>query len=152
MDTSETLIRKIRAKFGDRALTDYRLAKLLQMSPQGIHSWKSRGSVFDDKAGQRIAELLDMDPAYVLSCLAAERAKDPSAKKTYERIARVFQYAARTAAAVIMGVVVFQLVTSEFMAMYIMSNYAFIVSLGLIIVIAVRFYRVNLKHFLMQEA
>lgn len=145
MDTSESLIRKIRAKFGDQALTDYRLAKLLRMSPQGIHSWKSRGSVFDDKAGQRIADLLELDPAYVLSCLAAERAKDPSAKKTYERIAKVFQYAARTAAAILLGVVVFHAAPHPEASALWDSVYYVKCLIGLILFISLTNYRIHLR-------
>ena len=109
MDTSESFIRKIKIKYSQEGKqpTDYRLSKLLGMSPQGIHSFNTRGSVFDDKAGLQIAKLLNLDPAYVLMCLGAERTKDESAKKTYERIAKVFQYAASTAAAFLLAAVLF---------------------------------------------
>ena len=99
MKTSKDFAREIRENYGVRGvLSDYALAKLLNITRSAISSHTTgRRSVFADETGQRIAELLDLDPAYVLACLAAERAKRPDVRATWQRVAEQFEQAKQAA-------------------------------------------------------
>ena len=102
MKTSNDFVREIRVLYGKKGiLSDYALAKLLWLTRQTVSAHKSGSAkAFGDETGQRIAELLDLDPAYVLACLAAERAKRPDVRATWQRVAEQFEqikHAARVA-------------------------------------------------------
>lgn len=93
MKTSKDFVREIRARYGKKGiLSDYALAKLLGVTSSTMSLHKSGGvKSFGDETGERIAELLDLDPAYVLACLAAERAKRPDVRATWQRVAAHFE-------------------------------------------------------------
>ena len=102
MKTSNDFVREIRVLYGKKGiLSDYALAKLLWLTRQTVSAHKSGSAkAFGDETGQRIAELLDLDPAYVLACRAAERAKRPDVRATWQRGAEQFEqvkHAARVA-------------------------------------------------------
>jgi hypothetical protein len=67
--------------------SDYRAAQLLEISRQTPSTWIHRGSVMDDKTAIKAALLCNLDPEYVLACIAAERAKDSDAFPHWEHIA-----------------------------------------------------------------
>lgn len=94
MQTSDDFVRQLRERY-PRAHTNYGLAKLLGLTPQAIDLRNRRGGSFSDETGERIAELLDLEPAYVLACLAAERAKRPSVRAIWHGVARQFEHRAR---------------------------------------------------------
>lgn len=86
MQTSHDFVRELRARY-PRSGTKYGLAKLLGLSPQAIDKRERNGQSFSDETGERIAELLDLEPGYVLACLAAERAKRPTVRAIWQGIA-----------------------------------------------------------------
>lgn len=113
MKTSKDFAREIREHYGKKGiLSDYALAKLLGLTRQTISAHKSGSAkAFGDETGERIAQLLDLDPAYVLACLAAERAKRPDVRATWQRVAKVFSRAKQAAkvASVALAVVLLNL-------------------------------------------
>lgn len=66
--------------------TKYAAAKLIGVRPQTLDNWLIRGSVMNDETALLAASKLDLDPDYVLACLAAERAKDTPAYETWANI------------------------------------------------------------------
>lgn len=64
----------------------YAASKLLEVRPQTITGYTSSYRVMNDEIGLKAASLLGIDPDYVLACLAAERAKDSPAFKTWAHI------------------------------------------------------------------
>lgn len=68
------------------ARTKYAAARRLGVLHQTLANWIVRGSVMRDETGLKAAEILDIDPDYILACLAAERAKDSPAFKTWAHI------------------------------------------------------------------
>lgn len=67
--------------------SDYQIAKKIQVSRQQISLYR-KGATFGDNVAIRVAALLDMDPAYVLACTAAERSKEQATKDAWERAAK----------------------------------------------------------------
>lgn len=54
--------------------TDYQLAKFLGASQTNISGWRKGFRWMNDEWAERLATELGLDPAYVLLCLATERA------------------------------------------------------------------------------
>lgn len=54
--------------------TDYRAAKLLGISTQAVSNIRCDRKTFGDETALKAAQLLDMNPAFLLACLQAERA------------------------------------------------------------------------------
>jgi hypothetical protein len=67
------------------------MAKLLGLTRSAMSTHRT-GKVksFGEETALRIAELLDLNPAYVLACLAAERAKRPDVAKVWKKVAGGF--------------------------------------------------------------
>jgi transcriptional regulator with XRE-family HTH domain len=82
----------LRAKFG--LTSDYQVAKLLGMKRQQISSYRMGRHTFDDQIATKVAQLLEVPPAYIMACMAAQRAKTPEMRKTWERAAKVLAAAA----------------------------------------------------------
>lgn len=69
--------------------TYYRLSKRLGISRQAMTRYRLHGGTFDDPVAVGIAEILDLDPGYVLACMGAERAKHtPSVRRVWEKLAK----------------------------------------------------------------
>jgi predicted transcriptional regulator len=68
--------------------SDYQVAKLLQMHRQAISRYRQEKGTFDDQVAIRIAELLKVEPGYVLACMHAQRANEAGQRKVWERIAK----------------------------------------------------------------
>jgi hypothetical protein len=66
--------------------TYYRLAKELGISRQAMTRYR-QGGTFDDAVAIGIAELLGLEPGYVLACMGAERAKRPAVRQVWEKVA-----------------------------------------------------------------
>ena len=67
--------------------SDYALSKLLNLTRSAVSSYRTGRTYFDDETAMRVAELLDLDPAHVLSIIAAERTKSEKVKKAWQRAA-----------------------------------------------------------------
>jgi transcriptional regulator with XRE-family HTH domain len=84
-------------KIIDQLTSDYQLAKFLGVRQQTVSNYRNRKSGLDETMALKIADALGVDPAHVLTCVAAERAKDAAVKKAWQRAA------AATAAAVLIA-------------------------------------------------
>lgn len=67
--------------------SDYALGAKLGMHRQHISRYRTLHSTFDDAASMRIADILEIDPAFVVASMHAQRAKRSEEKKLWERIA-----------------------------------------------------------------
>jgi len=86
MHTTQELMRALKARLGCRS--DYRLALELGVSRATVSTWKRGRAHPGDDIALDIAEILDLDPGYVLACLAAERAESPAVKKAWQQFAK----------------------------------------------------------------
>lgn len=67
-------------------ITDYRLAKILGMTPQGVmHTVKHNGSLSDENA-IKLADELKLPRAYVVACMMIHRTKNIDVKEMWEDI------------------------------------------------------------------
>ena len=90
MEKMQDFVQQIRQRYDIKS--DYGLAKALSLSRNAISAHKhKRSKHFSEETAYRIAELLNMDPAYVMTCLAAERAKDERVRETWQRVGRLMR-------------------------------------------------------------
>lgn len=68
--------------------SDYKLAKFIGVAQQTVSNYRVKGIGFDDELAIRVAELLEIDPGYVLACIHAERTKRPQVRDAWEKVAR----------------------------------------------------------------
>ena len=67
--------------------TDYRLAKILGVTPNCLaHVFKNNGSLSDENA-IKLADELKISRAYVMACMSMHRAHNPQIKEVWEEIA-----------------------------------------------------------------
>lgn len=69
---------------------DIELAARLGVTKQNISMLGNGESYFGDEAARRVAEIIGIDPAYVIACAYAERARDPQIKSVWLRMAESF--------------------------------------------------------------
>jgi Phage related protein len=67
--------------------SDGQLADYLGMHRQHVSRYRTLAGTFDDAMSMKVAGLLDVDPAYVVASMHAQRAKRSEEKKLWERIA-----------------------------------------------------------------
>lgn len=75
-------------------VTDYRIAKNLGLRTSAVSQYRTGVRTFDDAMARRVAEVLGLDPAYVLACVHAERDRDEGTRQVWARIAARFAPAA----------------------------------------------------------
>lgn len=68
--------------------TDYAIAKRLGVSKQSISNYRSGIRCISDELAIRIAAELELDPAYVLACVNAERQPEPAVSRVWLELAR----------------------------------------------------------------
>lgn len=81
--------------------SDYAVAKLLGISLSRMSHYRNGRASFSDPIAIRAAQLLDLEPGYVLACIHAARAKDPEVMSAWQTCARKM---AKDVAAVIFGI------------------------------------------------
>jgi len=92
MKKMEDFINEIKERHGITKQVE--LANILQLTQATIsahYNQSGRAKHYSEETAYRIAELLGYDPLYVLSCLAAERAKDEAVRKTWERVSKLLR-------------------------------------------------------------
>jgi hypothetical protein len=95
MNTNE-ILNAVGAKL---SLSDFAMAReVFHVHYTSLKGWRSRG-LPDDKA-IKCAELLEINDGVVLAWIQAERSKDDTVKKSWERVAKTLRSAAATIAAV----------------------------------------------------
>lgn len=80
--TARQLLELLRAKLG--GVSDYRLAKVLGMSHQGISTVMINDATLSDENAVKLALELGLDPAYVIICMHWQRAKDETTRAVWE--------------------------------------------------------------------
>lgn len=86
MRTTLEFLDAIKARHG--GLSDYALAKLLGVHQTTTSKYRTGRDFLGPETAETVAKLLDIDPAYILVCAHAERAKRESEKAIWQRIAR----------------------------------------------------------------
>lgn len=89
----QTTVQFLDAVKAARGVSDYALAPLLGVSKAQISRYRRRHEVLSANVGRRIAELLNLDPAYVRACAEAERAErahDGQELAMWQRVAARF--------------------------------------------------------------
>lgn len=94
MKTFESFLDALRARAG----SDARAAPLVGIRQSSFSQWRRRHALPDDVQAARIAEVLDLDQAYVLAIIHGERAKTKAVRATWQRVAEAFGKAAALAA------------------------------------------------------
>lgn len=95
MKTAIEYLDQVRAHLG--LTSDYQLARALQVTPSSISHLRKRHTSFDGRTALRVAELLGIDAAEVLTAAHAEREKRPEVRAVWERVAH------KLAACVLLG-------------------------------------------------
>ncbi len=89
MDTTKSLLDQLKARFSLRS--DYAVSKFLSVTQPTVYRWRDGGTLSDEIA-IRVADLLKISRAYVLACMAAERASgDLESSGVWRQIADVFK-------------------------------------------------------------
>ena len=108
METINDFIEQVRQKYvadEQKELADNRLAGLLGISRQAIGQLKSgRTKHVSEKTAYQISALLGLNPAYVLLCLAVERAKNGRVRRVWQELVKSVP---RAAAIILVAVFLF---------------------------------------------
>lgn len=80
--TARQLLELLRAKLG--GVSDYRLAKVLGMSHQGMSTVMVNDATLSDENAVKLALELDLPPSYVIICMHWQRAKDATTRAAWE--------------------------------------------------------------------
>lgn len=83
-----------RAKNAAGAKSDYEFAKRLGITRASVSKYVTGKATFDDERAGLIAQILEVDPGYVMACCHAERSKSEKMKGTWARIAAIMLAAA----------------------------------------------------------
>jgi transcriptional regulator with XRE-family HTH domain len=69
---------------------DTDLAAALGVTKSQISLFRSGSNYLGDESARRVAEVLGIEPAYVIACAYAERARDPKIKDVWVKMAQAF--------------------------------------------------------------
>ena len=67
--------------------SDYAIAKKLGITCSAVSKWRNQQDFLGDATSIKVAKLLDIDPAYVVACAHAERARSEDEKSIWQGIA-----------------------------------------------------------------
>ena len=91
MESTKQFLERLRARLGGASeCSDYRLAKVLEVSHVTIHGYLKKGRSMDDKVALNLAKQLNIEPAYVVACCHAERSTSAESLKLWTEIAARF--------------------------------------------------------------
>lgn len=99
MQTSAQFLDAIINKHG--FTSDYQLSKHLGIRSQRISNYRNQISHFDEDTCILVAQALNLEPGYVMACIAAERTKSPAAKTQWAKMAELAQRISAVAAALL---------------------------------------------------
>jgi hypothetical protein len=85
------------ARTNSQIQSDYRLAKILEVTANTVGNWRHGRAKPDDLSCVRLAELAGLDPIYVLSCVQSARATSHDVKTLWASMALRFQGASTVA-------------------------------------------------------
>jgi len=69
--------------------SDNQLSIFLGCTRSSISGYRHNKSFLDDEIAFKVAKALDLDPGYVLACIASERARKPEVKAAWKHTAEV---------------------------------------------------------------
>jgi hypothetical protein len=75
------------AKLGAGIPSNYRLARVLDLTESAVQRWNTGRGTPDDAQALRMAELAGLDAGYVLASVRAAREKDPVLRAAWEQVA-----------------------------------------------------------------
>lgn len=67
--------------------SDYRIAKEIGITRASVSAYRNQGTEFSDESAIKVAKLLDISELKILADMHAARAKDPTVKKSWQKIA-----------------------------------------------------------------
>ena len=73
--TTVELLKLLKDKYDN--CSDYRLAKVLGVTPQAVSLWQQGKSIMNDEAALKVAKELDISPALAVLSVMRERTKNP---------------------------------------------------------------------------
>lgn len=76
------------AKTAAGITSDYRLARTIPVSDNTLYNWRHGITSPDEERSARLAEMAGLDVGYVLTCMAAARAKDEGLKSAWSMLAK----------------------------------------------------------------
>lgn len=122
MKTTVEFLNAVKAKH--HLPSDGRLAVMLGLTRASISRFQQGKDFLGDETAMKVADLLDIDPAFVVACVHAERAKRPEEKALWSSIAtRASSIAAGVVFAVILSASVLEVPVLESGA-YVVSTVA----------------------------
>lgn len=83
MRTTIDFIKDAKEKLG--GISDYRLAKIINVGQPTLSNYQSKARVLDDYTATKIAEILEIDPMIVISAANAEREKNAEKKNFWTK-------------------------------------------------------------------
>lgn len=89
MKTTADFLDALRVKL--EVPSDYALGTKMQMHRQQMSRYRTLNSTFDDAMSLRVAEILELEPAFVVACMHHQRAKEPAEKTLWQNIAERFE-------------------------------------------------------------
>ena len=106
MHTTNQLLDAIKARHG--ITSEYRLTRTIGITDNTLRNYRHGATVPDDAVAVKLAEMLELDPGYVVACVHAERAKEPQLRKVWEGIAiqieRALEVSKRAAHALVFAI------------------------------------------------
>ena len=69
---------------------DTDLATAIGVTKSHVSYLRSGATFLGDESARRVAEILGIDPAFVIACAYAERSRDPQIKQVWVRVAQAF--------------------------------------------------------------
>jgi len=88
MKTTLEFLDAVSKKLG--GASDYAIAKELGVTRAAVSRYRNGQSAFDDETAIRVARILDIDPAAVVTAAHAERTKNPEVRRLWTSLADRF--------------------------------------------------------------
>lgn len=94
MKTTVEFLDAVKSRHG--FTSDYQLSKYLDCTRGGISSYRTGRTFLDEDMAYKVATDLDLEPGYVMACIASERAKSPEVKAAWKHTAELLYGIAAT--------------------------------------------------------
>lgn len=85
--TTVDFLNDVKAKYG--ITSNYALAKLMGQTDTAVARWMHGKNTLSDETAVKVAELLEIEPSFIMACIAAERSKDAKVKAAWKHTAEV---------------------------------------------------------------
>lgn len=103
MKTTTELLDEVKARYG--LPSDYALAAKLGMTRAGISGYRTGRTKLSGAIALRVAELLDLNPGYVLASMEAERTRNEAERAAWTKLANLVKHHGAVAALLILAAV-----------------------------------------------